>query len=74
MRNDGRDFFLVEVKIFGIIRYKNIVRFLGCCWNKNIRLFMYDYMFNGSLGSFLYERSGSCLDWDFRYKIVLGVV
>ncbi|KAI3843077.1 hypothetical protein MKX03_018332 [Papaver bracteatum] len=33
---------------------------------------MYDYMLNGSLGSLLHERSGSCLEWDSRYQIVLG--
>ena len=33
---------------------------------------MYDYMPNGSLGSLLHERSGSCLEWDLRYKIILG--
>ncbi|KAI3978203.1 hypothetical protein MKX01_013034 [Papaver californicum] len=33
---------------------------------------MYDYKPNGSLGSLLHERSGSCLEWDSRYHIVLG--
>ncbi|KAI3897376.1 hypothetical protein MKX03_021971, partial [Papaver bracteatum] len=52
--------------------HTNIVRFLGCCWNRSTRLLMYDYMPNGSLGSLLHERSGSCLEWDSRYQIVLG--
>uniref|UniRef100_A0A803LAK1 Protein kinase domain-containing protein n=1 Tax=Chenopodium quinoa TaxID=63459 RepID=A0A803LAK1_CHEQI len=71
-KDNGRDSFSGEVKTLGSIRHKNIVRFLGCCWNKNTRLLMYDYMPNGSLGSLLHERSGSCLDWDLRYKIILG--
>ncbi|KAI3943880.1 hypothetical protein MKW92_013229, partial [Papaver armeniacum] len=67
-----RDSFSAEVKTLGSIRHKNIVRFLGCCWNRSTRLLMYDYMPNGSLGSLLHERSGSCLEWDSRYQIVLG--
>ncbi|ESQ37257.1 hypothetical protein EUTSA_v100023810mg, partial [Eutrema salsugineum] len=67
-----RDSFSAEVKTLGTIRHKNIVRFLGCCWNRNTRLLMYDYMPNGSLGSLLHERRGSSLDWDLRYRILLG--
>ncbi|KAK9944893.1 hypothetical protein M0R45_010436 [Rubus argutus] len=67
-----RDSFSAEVKTLGSIRHKNIVRFLGCCWNRNTRLLMYEYMPNGSLGSLLHEKSGNCLEWDIRYRIVLG--
>ncbi|MED6135013.1 hypothetical protein PIB30_042336 [Stylosanthes scabra] len=66
-----RDSFSAEVKTLGSIRHKNIVRFLGCCWNRNTRLLMYDYMPNGSLGNLLHERS-NCLEWDIRYRIILG--
>ncbi|CAD5164034.1 unnamed protein product [Musa acuminata subsp. malaccensis] len=67
-----RDSFSAEVRTLGSIRHKNIVRFLGCCWNKNTRLLMYDYMANGSLGGLLHERTGFSLEWDLRYQIVLG--
>ncbi|XP_062105275.1 LRR receptor-like serine/threonine-protein kinase RGI2 [Humulus lupulus] len=68
-----RDSFSAEVKTLGSIRHKNIVRFLGCCWNRKTRLLMYDYMPNGSLGSLLHERTGGCsLEWELRYRIVLG--
>ncbi|KAK7255877.1 hypothetical protein RIF29_29302 [Crotalaria pallida] len=67
-----RDSFSAEVKTLGSIRHKNIVRFLGCCWNRNTRLLMYDYMSNGSLGSLLHERSGNCLEWNIRFQIILG--
>ncbi|GKF30702.1 receptor-like protein kinase 2 [Tanacetum coccineum] len=33
---------------------------------------MYDYMPNGSLGSLLHERKGSTLEWELRYRILLG--
>ncbi|KAK4260982.1 hypothetical protein QN277_004038 [Acacia crassicarpa] len=67
-----RDSFSTEVKTLGSIRHKNIVRFLGCCWNKNTRLLIYDYMANGSLSSLLHERTGNCLEWELRYRILLG--
>ncbi|XP_040379680.1 LRR receptor-like serine/threonine-protein kinase RGI1 [Oryza brachyantha] len=72
-----RDSFSAEVRTLGSIRHKNIVRFLGCCWNKTTRLLMYDYMANGSLGAVLHERhgrggGGAQLEWDVRYRIVLG--
>ncbi|GJW12933.1 receptor-like protein kinase 2 [Tanacetum coccineum] len=67
-----RDSFSAEVKTLGSVRHKNIVRFLGCCWNKKTRLLMYDYMPNGSLGSLLHERMGSSLEWELRYRILLG--
>ncbi|WJX76396.1 LRR receptor-like serine/threonine-protein kinase rgi2 [Trifolium repens] len=67
-----RDSFSAEVKTVGSIRHKNIVRFLGCCWNRNTRLLMYDYIPNGSLGSLLHEGNDNCLDWHIRFKIILG--
>ncbi|CAN6485889.1 unnamed protein product [Victoria cruziana] len=71
---NNRDSFSAEVKTLGSIRHKNIVRFLGCCWNKRTRLLMYDYLPNGSLGSLLHEkeRTGLLLDWGVRYEIILG--
>ncbi|KAG5249731.1 receptor protein [Salix suchowensis] len=67
-----RDSFSTEVKTLGSIRHKNIVRFLGCCWNRTTRLLMYDYMPNGSLGSLLHEKTGNALEWELRYQILLG--
>ncbi|XP_008812406.3 receptor-like protein kinase 2 [Phoenix dactylifera] len=70
--NRVRDSFSAEVRTLGSIRHKNIVRFLGCCWNRSTRLLMYDYMANGSLGGLLHERNGFSLEWDLRYRIILG--
>ncbi|XP_027361754.1 receptor-like protein kinase 2 [Abrus precatorius] len=67
-----RDSFSTEVKTLGSIRHKNIVRFLGCCWNRKTRLLIFDYMPNGSLSSLLHERTGNSLEWELRYRILLG--
>ncbi|XAR49634.1 Non-specific serine/threonine protein kinase [Bertholletia excelsa] len=66
-----RDLFTAEVTTLGSIRHKNIVRLLGCCSNGKTRLLLFDYISNGSLGGLLHEKR-MFLDWDARYKIVLG--
>ncbi|KAM2080242.1 hypothetical protein ACFX1T_034026 [Malus domestica] len=66
-----RDLFTTEVHTLGSIRHKNIVRLLGCCNNGKTRLLVFDYIANGSLASLLHEKR-LFLDWDARYKIVLG--
>ncbi|XP_058786828.1 LRR receptor-like serine/threonine-protein kinase RGI1 [Vicia villosa] len=66
-----RDFFTAEVQTLGSIRHKNIVRLLGCCNNGRTRLLLFDYICNGSLFGLLHEKR-LFLDWDARYKIILG--
>ncbi|KAL5982624.1 hypothetical protein ACLOJK_016699 [Asimina triloba] len=66
-----QDSFSAEVRTLGTIRHKNIVRLLGYCTNRNMRLLMFDYISNGSLAQLLHEKMVS-LDWDSRYKIALG--
>ncbi|GMJ02258.1 RGF1 INSENSITIVE 2 [Hibiscus trionum] len=66
-----RDLFSAEVQTLGSIRHKNIVRLLGCCDNGKTRLLLFDYISNGSLAGLLHEKN-MFLDWDARYKIILG--
>lgn len=66
-----RDMFSAEVQTLGSIRHKNIVRLLGCCNNGKTRLLLFDYISNGSLFGLLHEKK-MFLDWDARYKILLG--
>lgn len=66
-----RDLFSAEVQTLGSIRHKNIVRLLGCCNNGKTRLLLFDYICNGSLTGLLHEKR-LFLDWDARYKIILG--
>ncbi|XP_054798733.1 LRR receptor-like serine/threonine-protein kinase RGI2 isoform X3 [Prosopis cineraria] len=66
-----RDLFSAEVQTLGSIRHKNIVRLLGCCNNGRTRLLLFDYISNGSLCGLLHEKR-LFLDWDARYKIILG--
>ncbi|BAB09286.1 receptor protein kinase-like protein [Arabidopsis thaliana] len=64
-----------EINTLGSIRHRNIIRLLGWCSNRNLKLLFYDYLPNGSLSSLLHgagKGSGGA-DWEARYDVVLGV-
>ncbi|KAI5074836.1 hypothetical protein GOP47_0010797 [Adiantum capillus-veneris] len=69
-----------EVATLGKIRHKHIVKLLCCCYNKDTKLLVYEYMPNGSLGDLMHHSTllhGSlskplALDWPSRYRIALG--
>ncbi|EFH40686.1 predicted protein [Arabidopsis lyrata subsp. lyrata] len=64
-----------EINTLGSIRHRNIIRLLGWCSNRNLKLLFYDYLPNGSLSSLLHgagKGSGGA-DWQARYDVVLGV-
>ncbi|KZV21326.1 hypothetical protein F511_32143 [Dorcoceras hygrometricum] len=62
-----------EVETLGRIRHANIVRLLFSCMGEDIKVLVYDYMKNGSLGDMLNdEKHGAYLDWPKRFAIALG--
>ncbi|KAL8546504.1 hypothetical protein ACS0TY_006299 [Phlomoides rotata] len=63
-----------EVEILGRIRHKNIVRLLFSCVSEDIRVLVYNYIENGSLGDVLYgeKRAVLRLDWPERFAIAVG--
>ncbi|XP_057843160.2 receptor protein-tyrosine kinase CEPR1 [Cryptomeria japonica] len=64
----------MEVETLGSIRHTNIVKLYCCLSNKHSNLIVYEYMKNGSLWNRLHgENRGSTLDWQTRYKILLGI-
>ncbi|KFK27174.1 hypothetical protein AALP_AA8G345100 [Arabis alpina] len=63
-----------EINTLGSIRHRNIIRLLGWCSNRNLKLLFYDYLPNGSLSSLLHGAGkGRGADWEARYDVVLGV-
>ncbi|KAJ7525757.1 hypothetical protein O6H91_17G064800 [Diphasiastrum complanatum] len=69
--DQSHDGFSAEIDTLGHIRHRNIVRLLGYCSNNDIKLLLYDYMPNGSLGELLHEKKRA-IDWETRYKIIVG--
>lgn len=64
------DSFAAEIQILGHIRHRNIVKLLGYCSNKSVKLLLYNYISNGNLQQLL--QSNRNLDWETRYKIAVG--
>ncbi|CAN1220855.1 LRR receptor-like serine/threonine-protein kinase RGI5 [Linum grandiflorum] len=64
------DSFAAEIQILGHIRHRNIVKLLGYCSNKSVKLILYNYICNGNLQRLLQDNRN--LDWETRYKIAVG--
>ncbi|GJN11257.1 hypothetical protein PR202_ga29435 [Eleusine coracana subsp. coracana] len=69
----GMKEFIAEIVSMGRLRHRNLVQLLGYCRRKGELLLVYDYMPNGSLEKFLYDRTKSPLDWPQRFHIIRGV-
>jgi len=69
----GMKEFIAEVASMGRLRHRNLVQLLGYCRRKGELLLVYDYMPNGSLDKYLYDRSNGGLDWRQRLRIIRGV-
>ncbi|RLN33357.1 uncharacterized protein C2845_PM03G10610 [Panicum miliaceum] len=64
---------VTEVSSIGRLRHRNLVQLLGYCRRNGELLLVYDYMPNGSLDKYLYDRSKGTLDWSQRFHIIRGV-
>ncbi|OVA19732.1 Protein kinase domain [Macleaya cordata] len=71
--SDESGAFRSEIRTLGSIRHRNIVRLLGWCSNKSMKLLLYDYLPNGSLSALLHGGGKGAVDWEARYDVVLGV-
>ncbi|CAL5048439.1 unnamed protein product [Urochloa decumbens] len=69
-KDEPIDAFAAEIQILGHIRHRNIVKLLGYCSNRSVKLLLYNYIPNGNLLQLLKENRS--LDWDTRYKIAVG--
>lgn len=69
----GKKEFMAEIAILGQVRHRNLVQLLGYCRYKQELLLVYDYMPNGSLDRYLYDKNTPTLDWAQRLRIIKGV-
>ncbi|KAJ6322739.1 hypothetical protein OIU77_012559 [Salix suchowensis] len=65
--------FSTEITSIGRLRHKNLVRLLGWSRRGGELLLVYDYMPNGSLDKYIFEKTKAILKWEQRFKIVKDV-
>ncbi|RHN61967.1 putative protein kinase RLK-Pelle-DLSV family [Medicago truncatula] len=66
--------FLTEVKLIAKLQHRNLVKLLGCCVGGQEKLLVYEYMVNGSLDSFIFDKiNGKLLEWPQRFHIIFGI-
>ncbi|XP_010534518.1 PREDICTED: L-type lectin-domain containing receptor kinase S.4 [Tarenaya hassleriana] len=66
--------FMSEISSIGHLRHRNLVQLLGWCRRHGDLLLVYEFMPNGSLDKYLFDRNPKLvLNWDQRFNIVKGV-
>ncbi|CAL5343087.1 unnamed protein product [Camellia sinensis] len=64
--------FLAEVETIGNIHHVNLARSVGFCAEKSYRLLVYEYMSNGSMDKWIFQRHQELkLGWQSRKKIIM---
>ncbi|GLJ32078.1 hypothetical protein SUGI_0645970 [Cryptomeria japonica] len=70
----GAKEFISEITTIGRLRHRNLVQLHGWCHERDELLLVYDYMPNGSLNRFLFNRTGvTPLNWPRRHRILCGL-
>ncbi|KAK4591672.1 hypothetical protein RGQ29_016203 [Quercus rubra] len=71
MIKEGEREFKTEVTVIGQTHHRNLVRLLGYCDEGEHRILVYEFMYNGSLSSFLFGVIRP--SWQQRMQIALGI-
>ncbi|KAM5587411.1 wall-associated receptor kinase 1 [Rosa sericea] len=62
--------FVNEVIVLSQINHRNVVKLLGCCFETEVPLLVYEYITHGTLFEHIFNKGkGSPLSWELRLKI-----
>lgn len=62
--------FINEVDVLSQVNHRNVVRLLGCCFETEVPLLVYEFVNNGTLSSHVHNQTRArSLNWDMRLKI-----
>ncbi|KAK1359664.1 Non-specific serine/threonine protein kinase [Heracleum sosnowskyi] len=62
--------FMAEISSIGRLQHKNLVPMRGWCRKANELMLVYDYMPNGSLNTWIFDRPNKLLDWRGRRRVL----
>ncbi|XP_031095019.1 L-type lectin-domain containing receptor kinase IV.1-like [Ipomoea triloba] len=65
--------FIAEVVSMGQLCHRNLVPLRGYCRRKRELLLVYEYMPNGSLDRYLFDKPMRTLSWNQRFQVIKGV-
>ncbi|KAK9113632.1 hypothetical protein Syun_020429 [Stephania yunnanensis] len=65
--------FMAEISSVGRLQHKNLVQMRGWCRKSNELMLVYDYMPNGSLNKWIFDKPKKVLNWEGRRRVLIDV-
>ncbi|KAL3512751.1 hypothetical protein ACH5RR_025468 [Cinchona calisaya] len=65
--------FMAEISSMGRLQHKNLVPMRGWCRKRNQLMLVYDYMPNGSLNKWIFDKPEKLMGWEGRRRVLADV-